>query len=76
MIKAVGLAEIERIFAVTDAMEISREALVIPLRPASPGKVRRISGGRLEITVERDADFDQWLSGLEARIRDVWPAPA
>jgi hypothetical protein len=23
--------------------------------------------------VERDADFDQWLSRLEAEIRAVWP---
>lgn len=76
VIKSVGLAEIERIFAITDAMGISREALVIPLRTASPGSVRKISGGRLEIVVERDAGFDEWLSGLETRIRQVWQAPA
>ena len=38
MLKTVGLTEIERIFAVTDALGISREALVIPLRAEHPGR--------------------------------------
>jgi hypothetical protein len=75
LVKALGLAEIERIFAITDALGISREALVIPLRPAHPGGVRRLAPGRLEIIVERDEDFAQWLSRLEPEIRAVWPVP-
>ena len=73
MLKTVGLTEIERIFTVTDALGISREALVIPLRTGHPGRIRKLGGGKLEIVVERDADFDQWLSRLEAEIRAVWP---
>ena len=73
MLKAVGLAEIERIFVVTDALGISREALVIPLRTEHPGRVRKLSPARLEIVVESDADFNQWLSRLETEIRGVWP---
>ena len=73
MLKAVGLAEIERIFAVTDALGISREALVIPLRTDHPGRLRRLGASKLEIVVDRDADFDQWLSRLEVLIRAVWP---
>ena len=73
MLKAVGLTEIERIFAVTDALGISREALVIPLRTGHPGRIRKLGGGKLEIVVERDAHFDQWLSRLEGEIRAVWP---
>lgn len=73
MLKAVGIAEIERIFALTDALGISREALVIPLRPEHPGRVRRRGAGKLEIVVPRDADFEQWLSRLEKEIRAVWP---
>lgn len=73
MPKAVGLAEIERIFTITDALGISREALVIPLRPAHPGSVRRVAPGKLEVVVERDEDFDTWLSRLESQIRAVWP---
>ncbi len=75
LLKAVGLKEIDRIFEITDALGISREALVIPLRPEHPGRVRRIGGGKLEIVVDRDADFDQWLSLLEAEIRAAWPIP-
>ncbi|HKV55723.1 MAG TPA: hypothetical protein VJN94_13905 [Candidatus Binataceae bacterium] len=75
MLKAVTLREIEQIFAITDAMGISREALVIPLRTENPGRVRAIAGGRIEIVVERDVDFEQWLSGLERLIRPLAKAP-
>jgi hypothetical protein len=71
MLKAVTLKEIERIFAITDALGISREALVIPLRPESPGRVRTIAGGKFEITVERDASFDEWLTDLERQLRSL-----
>jgi hypothetical protein len=69
LLKAVTLKEIERIFEITDALGISREALVIPLRPDSPGRVRRITGNKLEIVVEGEADFDQWLNELEIQLR-------
>ena len=76
MLRAVGLAEIERIFTVTDALGISREALVIPLRAEHPGRVRKLGAGRLEIVVDREADFDQWLSRLETEIRAAWTVAA
>ena len=69
MLKAVTLKEIERIFTVTDAMGISREALVIPLRTETPGRIKMITGGKLEIVVEKDGDFEDWLSRLEPQIR-------
>jgi hypothetical protein len=69
MPKAVILKEIEQIFAVTDPMGISREALVIPLRTENPGRVRIMKDGKLEIVVERDGDFAEWLMSLEERIR-------
>jgi hypothetical protein len=69
LLKAVTIKEIERIFGITDALGISREALVIPLRPESPGRVRRIGGGKLEIIVESMADFDAWLNELEGQLR-------
>lgn len=68
MLKAVTLKEIERIFEVLDAMNISREAVVIPLRPEHPGRVSIMKDGKLEIVVERDGDFEQWVSGLRAQI--------
>lgn len=71
MLKAVTLKEIERIFTVTDALGISREALVIPLRTESPGRLRILNDGKLEVVVEREGDFEQWLTGLEPAIRSL-----
>jgi hypothetical protein len=71
MLKAVTLKEIERIFAVIDPMGISREAVEIPLRTEHPGRVSILKNGKLEIVVDRDANFEDWISQLEARIRDL-----
>jgi hypothetical protein len=71
MLKEVTIREIEAIFAVTDRMGLSREELVIPLRPWHPGRVRRMPNGKLEIVVDSEADFPEYVSGLEDRIRGV-----
>jgi hypothetical protein len=71
MLKAVTLKEIERIFAVIDPMGISREAVEIPLRTEHPGRVSFLKNGKLEIVVERDGDFEDWITRLEAQIRDL-----
>lgn len=71
MLQEVTLREIERIFAITDAMGIHREQIVIPLLPRHPGRLRRMPGGKLEIVVDSQADFDAWLRGLEAAIRQL-----
>jgi hypothetical protein len=71
MLKAVTIKEIERIFAVIDPMGISREAVVIPLRTEHPGRVSILKDGKLEIVVERDGDFEDWITRLDAQIRDL-----
>lgn len=71
MLKAVTLKEIEKIFAIIEPMGISREAIVIPLRTEHPGRVSIDKAGKLEVVVERDAEFDEWIKDLEAKIRDV-----
>ena len=71
MLKAVTLKEIERIFAVIDPMNISREAIVIPLRTEHPGRVSIMKDGKLEIVVERDGEFDDWITTLEGQIREL-----
>lgn len=74
-LRAVGLAEIERIFEVLERLELSREAVVIPLKPAHPGTVRVLEDGRnkgkVEIVVESEGDLDAWLPELEARLREL-----
>jgi hypothetical protein len=71
MLKAVTLKEIERIFALIDPMGISREAVEIPLRTEHPGRVSILKNGKLEIVVERDGDFEEWIRNLEAQIREL-----
>jgi hypothetical protein len=69
MLKAVTLKEIQAIFAVTDALGISREALVIPLAPGRPGRVRRLPNGKLEIVVDAEVPAEEWLRALPAKIQ-------
>jgi len=69
MLQTVTLKEIQEIFAVTDAMGISREALVIPLAPGRPGRVRQLPSGKLEIVVDAEVPLAEWLKGLPDRIK-------
>ena len=69
-VTAVTLPVIERIIEILDRLGISREAVVIPLKPAHPGGVRRLPNGKLEIVVESETPLDAWLPELEARLRE------
>jgi hypothetical protein len=71
MLEEVTLREIEAIFAVTDAMGLSREALVIPLRPRHPGRVRKTPAGKIEIVVDSEQDFGEFVAGLEPQVRSA-----
>lgn len=64
MLDVVTMKEIDAIFAVTDALGISREALVIPLGPAVPGRVRRLPNGKYEITVDAQMPVEEWVRRL------------
>jgi hypothetical protein len=75
MLKAITLREIERIFSVTDTLGISREALVIPLRTETPGRIKLMKDGKLEIVVDRESDFEDWLTNLEPLIRSLMDLP-
>ena len=68
MLEAVTMKEIDAIFAVTDGLGLHRESLVIPLGPATPGRVRRLPNGKLEITVEAVRPLDEWLAELPSLI--------
>jgi hypothetical protein len=71
MLEAVTIREIQRIFEVTDALGIHREMVVIPLRPGRPGRVRRMAGGKIEIVVEGERPFEEWVAGLAEQIREA-----
>jgi hypothetical protein len=60
VLEVVTMKEIDAIFAVTDALGIHREGLVIPLGPATPGRVRRLPSGKLEIVVDAETPIETW----------------
>jgi hypothetical protein len=64
MLEVVTMKEIDAIFAVTDALGIHREHLVIPLGPATPGRVRRMPSGKLEVTVDAERPIEDWVKEL------------
>ena len=68
MLEVVSMKEIDAIFEVTDALGVHRESLVIPLGPATPGRVRKLPSGKLEVTVDADTPIEEWVKGLPALI--------
>jgi hypothetical protein len=68
----VQLAQIEQIFVILDRLGISREAVVIPLRPHGTGNVRTLPNGKLEIVVPADVPFEQWYASLEGTIQQIY----
>ena len=69
MLEVVTMKEIDAIFAVTDGLGLHRESLVIPLGPATPGRVRRLPNGKLEITVDAARPLEEWLAELPSLIK-------
>ena len=68
MLDAVGMEEINKIFAVIDEMGIHREQVVIPLGTGK-GRVRKLLNGKFEIVVDAEIPIDEWLRDLPALIR-------
>jgi hypothetical protein len=71
MLDVVTMKEIDAIFEITDALGVHRESLVIPLGPATPGKVRKLPNGKLEITVDAETPIEEWVKKLPALIGAV-----
>jgi hypothetical protein len=64
MLDVVTMKEIDAIFEVTDGLGVHREMLVIPLGPGSPGRVRRMPSGKLEIVVDAERPIEEWVKEL------------
>ena len=71
MLSMVSFKQISAILELTDRLGLNREWVEIPLSPESPGQVRKLPNGKLEIVVDADTPFDQWLASLEAQIQQV-----
>src|SRR5574341_2025585 len=76
MLSTVSFKQISEILELTDRMGLNRECVEIPLSPESPGRIRKLPNGKLEIVVDAETPFDQWLASLEARIKQVTDLPA
>jgi hypothetical protein len=67
----VTFQHISKILGVTDALGLNREWVEIPLSPEHPGAVRRLANGKLEIVVDAEQPFDQWLTDLPSLIQQT-----
>ena len=70
-LNVVSFTHISRILEVTDTLGLNREWVEIPLSPESPGVVRRLTNGKLEIIVDADQPFEDWLRSLPKHIQLV-----
>jgi hypothetical protein len=73
MLEVVTMKEIDAIFEVTDALGVHREMLVIPLGPGTPGRVRRMPSGKLEIIVDAERPIEEWVKELPGLIAAAQP---
>lgn len=71
MLEAVSFKQISQILELTDQLGLNREWVEIPLTPESPGVVRKLPNGKLEIVVDAVQPFEQWLAALDAQIKQV-----
>ena len=67
----VSFAQISRILELTDSLGLNREWVEIPLSAERPGLVRRLPNGKLEIIVDADRPFDDWLGSLPTQIKSA-----
>ncbi len=68
-LEVVSFTHISRILGITDSLGLNREWVEIPLSPESPGVVRRLTNGKLEITVDANQPFEDWLESLPQHIQ-------
>jgi hypothetical protein len=67
----IGMKEMDAIFAVTDPMGISREAITVPLQRKDPGEVAEIGGGQLRIIVPASTEIEAWVSVLRTELEKL-----
>ncbi|OGW61516.1 MAG: hypothetical protein A2V83_01000 [Nitrospirae bacterium RBG_16_64_22] len=63
------MEEIRAVFEILDDLDISREAVTIPLTPEHPGRVTRLPNGKYEIAVESEEPLAAWLPVLRAELK-------
>jgi hypothetical protein len=64
-------AIMNQVFDVTDALELSREAIQVPLVLEGEGAVRRVKSGKIEISLPDTDDLGAFLGALPDRLRSL-----
>ena len=57
------------------AQNVSKQNSGPKLIGEAPGRIALMKDGKLEIVVDRDGDFEDWLTRLEASIRSLMDLP-
>ncbi len=73
-LEVVSFKQISRILEITDSLGLNREWVEIPLSPENPGIVRRLPNGKLEIVVDAEQPFEDWLGSLPKHIQLIQEA--
>ena len=73
-LEVVSFKQISRILEITDSLGLNREWVEIPLSPENPGVVRRLPNGKLEIIVDAEQPFEDWLGSLPKHIQLIQEA--
>lgn len=71
MLSVVTFKQISQILEMTDRLGLNREWVEIPLSPEEPGRVTKLANGKLEIVVDAQVPFDQWLASLPSQIEQL-----
>ena len=67
----IGMADMEEIFSVTDALGIHRESVSVELAKEDPGSVSLGQGGVVRITVPESGTIQEFATDLEARLTEM-----
>jgi hypothetical protein len=67
--RVVDQSIMNRLFEVTDEIDVDREAIQVPLVMAGEGGVARTKNGRIEITLPDTDDLGPFLAALPERLR-------
>ncbi len=68
---ALSAEQIQRILVVTDALNLHREAIFIPLRTENNEELAVLPDGTLRIVAPSNVPFDEWLSSLRGRLEKM-----
>lgn len=76
MLTKITLREIEQVFTILDELGLSREAVMIPLKPQHPGHVTLRPDNRIEIVLDSEPSMEDALPRLRDAIAAILATPA